>query len=126
MRTYKMATNAISASANAVVSMQILRSGRIRSIRWSAMLVAITVGTGVAEISFSNISQIATNNTVGVVDELKAASNLLTSGLSSSSISSQRMLDIPVNAGEILYLNAVIGGTAALHCTVFIDVEEKG
>jgi len=124
MRTYKIYA-AYSITANGIGSIQILRSGRIRSVRWAADINTILDNSqAVIELSFANTSQIGTSNTIGVVDELRMWANFVTSGLMLSAVHVQRILDMPVNAGEILYLNTVVA-TAAGAVSVFLDIEER-
>jgi hypothetical protein len=126
MRTYKIAIPTTSASANNVSSVQIVRNGVIRCIRWAVRCDSITDNsTFVAELSLQPVSQIGTNNTIGPIDELTAAVNFVTSGLMLAALNNTRECALPVSVGENLFINASIAGTITFTGSVFIDIEER-
>lgn len=120
MRTYKLYA---ASSGNNVANVTIVRSGRIRSLRWAVCMDTVTDNHNViAEISTQSVSQAGTNDTLGSIDEIRQWHNNAAAGSSTSGINVQRMVDYPVAAGERLYLNTTFTGTVYLTC--FIDVAD--
>lgn len=126
MRTYKL-YGAVSSTANNVANIQFVRNGRIRGLRWAVGFDAPADNASAAvELSLQPVSQLGTNNTQGVIDEVRFLTNLTTSGAPPGSHNFQRTLDMPIASGEVAYFNALVSGTVSANVTVFIDVDEKG
>lgn len=125
MRTYKLyATGSSTTAAAAQVIVQ--RNGRIRGLRWALGIDTVTDNGAVAvEAALIPTSTIATNDSIGSIDEVRAQGNFVTSGLMLAAVNVQRSVDVPVAAGERIYLNAYVAGTAAFYATLFVDIEER-
>lgn len=124
MRTYKIYATA-GASANAHANVTLQRNGRIRGIRWSVAYDSSTDnGRCDLEASLVALAQIGTNDTIGSLDEVKYFTNLTTSGKDMAAVNVQRSVDIPVAAGERVYLNSANVSNCTFYATVFIDVAE--
>jgi len=105
-RTYKL-YGASTTSANALASVIIQRDGYISAIHGSIVMDAVADAHYIyAELSFVNVSQVATNDTLGPIFELReyldVAANGATVSGQNSGISG---IAIPVKAGDRLYLN---------------------
>jgi hypothetical protein len=125
MRTYKLYTGNISASASNLTQTQILRTGRIKAIRHGLSVDSVTDNAELAvEISINPISQIGVGTIQGAIDEIRWQGNFATSGLAQGGINMQRALDFPIGAGEFLYINVYVVGTLSARDTIFVDVDE--
>lgn len=124
MRVYKIYASA-AASGNAAAYVTIQKSGRLKSIRTAIGFDCVTDNGRLAlEVSLGATSQIATNDSIGPIHQVEVFSNFLTSGLNTVAGNDQVLLDFPVNAGERIYLNVLIGGTVTYYATVFLDVQD--
>lgn len=125
MRTYKIyGTGA--ATANNVANILVGKSGRIKSIRWSARVDAVADNSvAVLELSMSPQAQSGTNDTTSEIAEVSIFGNLATSGFVHSSLKAQELVDIPIAQGERVYLHVAIT-TATYYATAFVDVDESG
>lgn len=125
MRTYKIYAN-LTATATAAANIQFIRGGRIKSIRWEADVDAPADNAAIAaELTFDGgTTCLGTNDTNRSFSELRHFTNLTTSGGFSGRLSKQEFVDVPVLAGEKVYLGTVISGTVACRTTVFLDVAE--
>lgn len=124
MRTYKIYA-AGSGTANNVASVTMVKSGRIKSFRWAVdMDMEANTDAVALEASLTPTSQIGTNDTIGVIDEVRSYANVAgTEAGIAGQINTQRTLDFPIGAGERIYINAVVT-TAAYRATLFIDVAD--
>lgn len=122
MRTYKMYTGAMVASANNICSTQILRNGRVKSIRYALDVDCSTDNSNITlEVSINPTSQIALGTIQGALDEIRWCGNG-TAALGFEN--TQRNLDFAVGAGEYLYINSTVAGTLSARATVFVDIDE--
>lgn len=115
----------ISSSSGNLANIQIARAGHIRSIRWAigADMPADNASFAV-ECSLSPSSALASSDVFGPLDEVRVYANLTTSGAYNGGVNVQRILDMPVAAGERLYLNAAVSGTVSAVTACYIDVED--
>lgn len=116
-RIYQIYTS--SSQANAA-SATIIARGVITGVKWVTTLDSVTDNASLdAELSFSSTSQVATNGGQGVIDAVKTYNNVLTSGISMEGINQQTIgLQIPVQPGNILYLNTSFSGGGSIKCLV--------
>ena len=125
MRTYKLFAT-LGASANNNANVLIARTGRIRCIRWEAAFDAPADNASqFAELSTAPMSQLGTNDTPNVIDELRNCTNLTTSGAFNGGRSKQSVVDYPVAAGERVYMHNVAVGSVSQATTCFLDIDEK-
>lgn len=126
MRVYKL-YSASTSTTNAAANIQIARKGRIRAILWAKQATLTTTGAvHSGELSFGSTSQQATNDTIGPISQCSVSLQFTTSGayMASQNVH-QSGLDIPVNAGDRLYLNDVVAGTCSGHTSnVYLYVSE--
>lgn len=97
----------------AAATLTMPRSGVIRSIVAQANLFTATGGSRiVGELSFVNSSQVTTNDTRGEIAEVRSSYNLNTSG-THQGVESVVIpaLNIPIAAGDKLYLHLTVTGT---------------
>lgn len=124
MRVYKLYA-AISSTGTNLATVTMVRPGRIRSIRWaSGADVSADNSYSDVELSFQAVSNVNVNDTTGSIDELRSQSNFTTSGQMQGAIHKQSLVDIPVSAGDRLYLNATNSGTHSARVTCFVDVAD--
>lgn len=125
MRVYKL-YGSFTASTNALASITVAKTGKIRHVKWSATLDAVTDNAkATTELSFFPTSFIGANDTAGPIDQIAAQANFATSGLNFAGINQQTQdLDIPVGMGEKLYLNTVVSGTVGQDVTCFVYIQD--
>lgn len=124
MRTYKIYATA-GASANAHANITIQRNGRIKAFRWANAYDGPADNARCdLELSLVALSQIGTNDTIGSLDETRFFSSFTTSGKDVAAVNVQRSVDIPVAAGERIYLNSANINGCTFYCTCFVDVQE--
>lgn len=123
MRTYKLYA-ALSNSDN-IANVDIVRSGRIRSIRYAARGDFDADAESVdLELSTQATNQLTTNDSIGDIDAVRARLSLTGGTESFIAMNYQRTVDFPVAANERVYLHcALAGATGAV--TVYIDIEER-
>lgn len=127
MRTYKLAA-VPAVSANASASIQVVRDGYVRNVRWSLLLDAtVDNAYGQVELSMVPTSQIGVHDTVGVIDQIGQFVNAPT--VASIDYNGQNVqrdnLAFPVKSGERFYINCVYGNISGSYITCFVDVEER-
>lgn len=113
-------------TTNAAASIQFPRRGRIRGLLCTCGLVAGADSTRVYnELSFSNVNQVATNDTIGPIAGFENYQRWTTGTPQGMATINQFVpCDVAVNAGDRLYLNQLIGGTVTTEATtvyVYID-----
>lgn len=117
---------AVSADTNAAAQVTIQRSGRIVAISLGCALDSVTDNSSAAvELSFSSSAQAATNDTVGPVAMVRPWNNFTTSGNTCPSVDRSNLsgLNIPVSAGDRLYINVDGSGTYTAYVDCFVYVE---
>jgi hypothetical protein len=79
------------------------------------------------EISFLSTPSISSNDTTGVLAEVRFTIDLVTSGMMHGGKSVYIPMDEPVQAGERLFLHHSVGGStpSAARCRVFIYLRGK-
>lgn len=114
------------ATANAAASLQVIRSGRIVGIVWVAVptggFAASTVNA-VGELSRTATAQYTTNDTLESLDQLAIGGLETTSG-NMGVENKQTLCDIPITAGDRLYLHATHSGTGTVSWTVFLHIRD--
>lgn len=124
MRSYKI-YGAAAAAADNVQNVLIAKSGRIKSIRWEVSIDAVADNSVVVlELSSRSTNQIATHDSTGDFSQFRVYASLVTSGFVHNGRSKQELVDIPIAAGERLYLHAGAVTTASYFCTIYVDIQE--
>jgi hypothetical protein len=120
MNTLKLyATGA--ATANAVANVQMPSATRIKGVQVAFMVDSITDNAAVQiELSRASAREIATNGAQQCIIEQAIYGNFVTSGLAQFGINQFFPVDIPVIQGQLIYLHAVVTGTATYTFTGII------
>lgn len=123
MRIYKLYAN-ITATGDAQANLNIIKNGRIKQIRWDvAMNSVVDNDEGNVELSLIPKAMINSNDSAGSLDQVTVINNGTSGGEHSKQVT--RSVDVPVGAGEKLYLNAIVSGTPTkIGATCYVDVEE--
>lgn len=123
MRTYQLYAS-ISASANNAAEITVARSGRIRGIAFAVRGGGASDGDICdLEVSFTPASQVASNDAQGVLATRRFSIDVLTSGtIMFNENSYVGPLDIEVQTGQKIYLNAVESGTATWLANILIYI----
>lgn len=105
-------------------SIQMLMSGTIVAVAWSAYCGTITTGDGlICELSTQGAIQNAVNNPNGVISIFRH-SVLAPTGASvlvSTANFFHASLSMPIKLGDFLYLNTVLAGaTSSVRCLVHV------
>lgn len=117
MRTLKLYGTG-SATANGVATLVIPTATTIRAIQYSIMLDSITDGGFVRlELSRASATEIAVNGAQQCVAEFGLVSNFVTSGLAQPVAIGQIMVAAQFAQGQIIYLHALVAGTAVYYGT---------
>jgi len=107
-----------SATANAVAQITIPNRGRIRGALVTLWMDSNTDNAQVnCEISRASAREIAVNGAQQCVLEVSIAGNFVTSGLAQSSTTLFVPLEVDVIQGQIIYLHALVTGTATYNFT---------
>jgi len=120
MSVYKFYSASV---GDAVASVDIVKSGKIEMVQWSAQgdLDADGESFG-AELSFSSSSGFTTHDTKSSISTIRQAVGLLTSGSAATGVNlSVPMPDVDVAEGERVYLHTT--GTAIV-ATVYLWVRD--
>lgn len=119
-RTYQFYSTASQANAT---SRQIIAPGVIYGISWACYLDAAADSNALsAELSFQSASQMSTDNAQGVIDSIVAWANLGAAGFDISSIAKAIMgLYIPIQTGQLIYLNTSITGAAFVKAILYVS-----
>jgi len=123
MRAYFL-FNSFTATADAGAQVQIVKNGRIRQVQWNCAADLDTDGElYVVELSLAPIFQGETNDAQGIVSIIRARYHLLTSGASDNGVNASFPVDVPVQAGQLLYLNAWMenGNVVEAGCLVWVS-----
>lgn len=105
-----------SATANAVAQVTVPTSGTLKAIQASLLLDSITDGAIVrVEVIKVPQTQIAVNGALDPFFQLGVLGNFVTSGLAQGGVNDLFRVNIPCRQGEILYLHAVVAGTATYY-----------
>jgi hypothetical protein len=110
-----------SATANAVASVQMPGAGRIRGVQVAIMFDSVTDNAAVQiEVSRASAREIAVNGAQQCIVEAAAYSNFVTSGLGQFGINTFLPCDVPNTQGQLIYLHAVVTGTATYTATCIL------
>jgi len=125
MQTYQL-YKSFTTSTNAGAQLQIIKAGRILGVQW-AVAQGVDSGSGegfILEVSLVPIFQSTTNDARGVVSVVTSELNMVTSGMAMSGLNLFFPVDVPVGAGQLLYLNYLTVGTPpnATRATCLIQV----
>lgn len=130
MQTYKICVQNTSGSINAVAQTQILKSGRIRSVRWCVTPHDPTqqsLGSMHVEVSPQSVSQIGQTGTINSIDEFSSVftfnGTATQTYMAVGDNNGQRMLDYAITSGTVLYLNTRQDGDSPFDITCFVDVQ---
>lgn len=110
-----------SATANAVASVVIPTAGKLKGIQVCMWIDSITDNAQVnCEVSRASAREIAVNGAQQCVVEVSLAGNFVTSGLAQAGVNQFFPVDVPVTQGQIIYLHALVTGTATYNFTAII------
>lgn len=125
MRIYQLYATG-SATANAAASVQMLRSGRIKSVRFAVSWDSVTDNAILfGEVALNNAGLTQQNDATGVIAGFSANNNLLTSGMTMGAINIQHLLDCPITLGQFVYLNFLVPTGTLTHFTrAWVDVQD--
>ena len=113
-----------SATANAVANVQIPSRGKIRGIQVTLWVDSSTDNAQVnCEVSRASAREIAVNGAQQCICEVSLASNFVTSGLAQTSVSQFFPVSVDVIQGQLIYLHALVTGTATFNFTAVIHYE---
>lgn len=113
MRVLKLYSAATS-TTNAAANIQFPRRGRIVGVKWSLYAnVTTTAGSAIYELSFGNSGQQTTNDTVGPIDHAVVGMLVGAAGAARNDLNQFTPMNVPVNAGDRIYLNVLITGTVS-------------
>lgn len=125
MSTYKLACPQDSATADAIASVDIQFDGVIRVVDWAyEPNLDAADENGRAEVSFLSVSSFASNDARGSISIARQRLSLLTAEAGQMGVSKVVAgLNIPVSAGERLYLH--LGGNCTHSCDVYVHVDDQ-
>lgn len=107
-----------SATANAVAQVIIPSRSMIRGALVTMWIDSITDNAQVnCEVSRASAREIAVNGSQQCVLEVSLAGNFVTSGLSTNAVNIFIPLNVEVVQGQIIYLHALVTGTATYNFT---------
>jgi len=107
-----------SATANAVAQVIIPSKSRLRGALVCMWVDSITDNAQVnCEVSKASAREIAVNGSQQCILEVSSASNFVTSGLAQGAVNLFVPLDVDVIQGQIIYLHALVTGTATYNFT---------
>ena len=110
-----------SATANAVANITIPSKGKIIGVQVSMGITSITASSSAkCEISKASAREIATNGAQQCIVEVNLFSNFVTSGLSTAGVNQFFPVSIDVVQGQLIYLHAVVAGTATYDFTAVV------
>lgn len=119
-RTYQFFGTASQAN---LANRQIIAPGIIYGITWGMYLSSSANGANIlAELSFQSASQVSTDNAQGVIDFCTLFLNAAATGTTESQINKTITgLYIPVQIGQLIYLNTSLSGTAAVKALIYVS-----
>lgn len=110
-----------SATANAVASVIIPTGGRIKGVEVTMWIDSNTDNAQVnCEVSRASAREIAVNGAQQCIVEVSLAGNFVTSGLAQAAVNQFFPVDVPTTQGQIIYLHAVVTGTATYNFTAIL------
>lgn len=110
-----------SATANGVATIVIPSRATIRAVQAAVRLNSITDGAQVdLELSRASASQIAVNGALDAILQVSLEGNFVTSGLAQYGVNQTFPLNSQFEQGAILYLHALVAGTAVYTASFII------
>lgn len=120
METQKLYATS-TATANAATQVVIPGKTRIKGVQMALMVNSITDNAAVQiEISRTSAREIGVNGAQQAIVEVALWNNFVTSGMTQFGINQFFPCDIPVIQGQIIYLHAVVTGTAEYFATAIL------
>lgn len=113
-------------TGDAAAAVDVPQSGHIVGVYWSADGPLSADGDILAaELSFGSTNAFAANDTRQVISEIRGQTQLVTSGQIFISWNQYHPVpDVPVGAGERLFLHLSTGLTVRVACFVYYDFDE--
>jgi hypothetical protein len=108
-------------STDGLAALDIRDSGMLYGIAWDAYFEAAAARYGVVELSFAPTNQVSSNDVTQVISTVTFAVIAAAQATRSSIVLGD--IEIPVNAGERLYLNLYSSGvltTMKCFCTILV------
>lgn len=122
MQTYQL-YKSFTATANAGAQIQIIKGGRIVGVQWSINAIVDGAGSYVVECSLVPIFQSTTNDAKGVIASVSYQADSATAvGINGLGQVPFHPVDVPVSAGQLVYLNATIVNFAAANAFALLSV----
>lgn len=123
-QVYKMLFNA---AADGSVAIDVRNDGVIDAVMLDVDIIdGGGAGDGVcAQLSFKAAADFTTSDSTAIIAETQISTNNATSAPSSKNVSLPNV-QIPVNAGERLYLHADVLGTCTPRVVALLYVDERG
>lgn len=110
-----------SATANAVAQIIIPSAGRIKGVQVCLWIDSVTDNAQVnCEVSKASAREIAVNGAQQCICEVSIAGNFATSGLAQFGVNQFFPVDAQVVQGQIIYLHALVTGTATYNFTAVL------
>lgn len=104
-----------SSTTNNVANITIPTRGKVVGVQWATKWDNATDNSeGVFELSLASATEVAVNAAQQCITEIAFYSNFTTSGLAYGMVNLFCPVEVQVNQGQIIYLHAVITGTATL------------
>jgi hypothetical protein len=111
-----------SATANAVANIIVPTRSTIKGVQVCFWFDSITDNAQVnCEISKASAREIAVNGAQQCICEVSIAGNFLTSGLAQFAVNQFFPVSVPVVQGQIIYLHALVTGTATYNFTALVQ-----
>lgn len=111
-----------SATANAVAQIIIPSKTRLKGIQVTMWVDSITDNAQVnCEVSKASAREIAVNGAQQCIAEVSIAGNFVTSGLAQFAVNQFFPIDVDVVQGQIVYLHALVTGTATYNFTALLS-----
>jgi len=126
MRTYRLGASSVTASANGISSIQIIRNGRIKGVCFAATFSTTSDGGG-GYLELSTMPLEEEGDTLSEphsVCGIRAVFSLVTSGAAQNSVNQFYAVDKPIGQGESLYLNFLEDGAVTGNFDVWVYVQE--
>lgn len=110
-----------SATANAVAQIIIPNKTTIKGVQICLWIDSVTDNAQVnCEVSRASAREIAVNGSQQCIVEASIAGNFATSGLAQFAVNQFFPVNVPVVQGQIIYLHAVVTGTATYNFTAVV------
>lgn len=111
-----------SATANAVAQVIIPTAGKLKGVQVRLWIDSVTDNAQVdVEVSRASARELQVNGSQQCICEVGLAGNFATSGLAQFGVNQFFPLDVPVTQGQIIYLHALVTGTAVYNFTALLQ-----